>query len=148
MSRGDYLLGKGSYMQSKQIIVALVVMNVALLLLQVAHGRPNPITDAPNLRVRSLELVDDQGRVRAELKTYPAQPDLKMPDGTTGYPEAVQLRLITSQGKPNVKLVATEDGAASSMVGEKGYVQVMSRSHEDPFVKIVTKDKREKSLQP
>ena len=86
--------------------------------------------------------------MRAELKTYPAQPNLKMPDGTTGFPAAVQLRLITSQGAPNVKLVATEDGAAASMVGEKGYVQVMSRSHEDPFVKIMTKDQREKALKP
>src|SRR3954469_15395550 len=129
-------------MSSRQMIVALVVVNLALLLLQVAHGQPRPPVSAPELRVRSLELVDDQGRVRAELKVCPAQPNLKMPDGTTGYPEAVQFRLITSQGAPNVKLVATEDGAASSMVGEKGYVQVMSRGHEDPFVKIVTKDQR------
>jgi len=135
-------------MQSKHMVVALVVVNVALLLLQAAHGRPNPAGAAQDLKVRSLELVDDQGRVRAELKVYPAQPNLKMPDGTTGYPEAVQFRLITSQGAPNVKLVATEDGAAASMVGEKGYLQVMSRSHEDPFVKIVTKDQREKSLRP
>jgi len=136
-------------MQSRHVIVALVIVNVALLLLQVAHGKANPAAgDAVDLRVRSLELVDDHGRVRAELKIYPAQPDLKMPDGTIGYPEAVQLRLITSQGAPNVKLVATEDGAAASMAGEKGYVQILSRSHEDPFVKIVTKDQREKVLKP
>ena len=136
-------------MQSRYVIVALVIINVALLLFQGAQGKPNPSGgDALDLRVRSLELVDDHGRVRAELKVYPAQPNLKMPDGTTGYPEAVQLRLITSQGAPNVKLVATEDGAGAVMGGEKGYVQVLSRSHEDPSVKIVTKDQREKSLKP
>src|SRR5579871_6828495 len=97
-SRRVTSLTKGFAMQSKHMVVALVVVNVALLLLQAAHGRPNPAGAAQDLKVRSLELVDDQGRVRAELKVYPAQPNLKMPDGTTGYPEAVQFRLITSQG--------------------------------------------------
>jgi hypothetical protein len=69
-----------------------------------------------------------------------------MPDGTTGYPETVLLRLISSKGAPNVKLAATEDGAACSFVGEKGYVQIISRSKEEPFVKVVVKDGQEHVL--
>lgn len=52
------------------------------------------------LRVRGLELVDDQGRVRAMLKVFPADTTTKMPDGTTGYPETVLLRLIDSKAHP------------------------------------------------
>ena len=33
----------------------------------------------------------------------PTQRALKMGDGTTGYPEAVQLRLVSSQNSPHVK---------------------------------------------
>ena len=99
------------------------------------------------LRARALEIVDDQGRVRAEIKVLPAQPTLKMPDGTTGYPETVQLRLISSEGGPHVKLVTTEDGSGLVLGGEKGYTQLLSRGT-DPFIKIVTKDGRERTIKP
>jgi hypothetical protein len=102
----------------------------------------------PMLRVRALELVDDQGRVRAELKILPAQPDLKMPDGTTGYPEGVQMRLFSSQGAPYVKLGALEDGSGLVLGGEgDSYVQVLSRGA-NPLVKIVNKDGQERTIKP
>ena len=102
---------------------------------------------APVIRGRALEIVDDLGRVRAEIKVLPAQPTLKMPDGTTGYPETVQLRLISSQNSPHVKLGTMEDGAGLVLGGEKGYTQLLSRST-DPFIKIVTKSGREKTIKP
>ncbi|HLK17654.1 MAG TPA: hypothetical protein VKT81_01825 [Bryobacteraceae bacterium] len=73
---------------------------------------------APVLRGHALEIVDDQGRVRASISVFPADPKVKMPDGTTGYPETVLLRLITSQGRPHVKIAATEVGSADSFGGE------------------------------
>ena len=81
------------------------------------------------LRGRALEIVDDQGRVRAMIKVFPADPSVKMPDGTTGYPETVLLRLIDSKGAPNVKIAATEDGSAMSLGGESNptHVQVLAR---------------------
>jgi hypothetical protein len=102
---------------------------------------------APVLRARALEIVDDRGRVRAEIKVLPAQPAFKMPDGTTGYPEAVQLRLITSQNGPNVKLVTTEDGSGLVLGGESGYAQILSR-RTNPFVKLVSKDGRQQTIMP
>ena len=101
-------------------------------------------------RGRALEIVDDQGRVRAEIKVFPAQPTFKMPDGTTGYPEAVQLRLIDSRNGPHVKLVTTEDGSGlvlGGQTGTKGYTQLLSRGA-DPFIKIVNKDGREQIVKP
>jgi hypothetical protein len=94
-----------------------------------------------------LEIVDEHERVRAEIKVLPAQPTLKMPDGTTGYPEAVQLRLISSENSPHVKLVTTEDGSGLVLGGEKGYTQLLSRGA-DPFIKIVTKEGRETMIKP
>jgi hypothetical protein len=126
----------------------LTAVNLILLAFGVAQLRPAVAQEvAPVLRARALEIVDDQGRVRAEIKVLPAQPTLRMPDGTTGYPEAVQLRLISSQHHPNVKLVTTEDGSGLVLGGERGHTQLLSR-RADPFIKIVTGDGRERTVKP
>jgi len=135
-------------MKSRQIIIVLVAINLATLAFVFTQNKSHAAANASVLRATALELVDEHGKVRAELKVLPAQPDFKMPDGSVGYPEAVQLRLFTSKGAPNVKLAAIEDGSALVLGGEKGYVQILSRSKEDPFVKIVTKDGREKVFKP
>ena len=132
----------------QRLTILLTAVNLILLAFVLAQLRPaNAQGVAPVLRGRALEIVDDQGRVRAEVKVLPAQPTLKMPDGTTGYPETVQLRLISSEGGPHVKLATTEDGAALVLGGEKGYTQLLSRGT-DPFIKIVTKDGRERTIKP
>jgi hypothetical protein len=132
-------------MKTQRIAIVLTIINVTILILFRANSAPKPEV-APVLRGRALELVDDQGRVRAEIKVHPAEPTLKMADGTIGYPEAVVLRLIDSGGGPNVKLVATEDGAGLVIGGDAGYVQVLSRGTNLPFVKLVTKDGREQMM--
>jgi hypothetical protein len=128
----------------------LTAVNMMLLTLVLAGVRPVVAQGAlPVLRGRALELVDDRGRVRAEIKVAPAQPALKMPDGTTGYPEAVLLRLIDSKGGPNVKLVANEDGAGLVLGGESGagYAQILARGP-TTFVKLVDKSGREQFVKP
>jgi hypothetical protein len=98
-------------MNWQRFAVILTVLNLVLLMFVLAQVRPVAAQGVvPVLRGHALEIVDDQGRVRAEIKVLPAQPTFKMPDGTTGYPEAVQLRPISSQNSPHVKLVTTEDG--------------------------------------
>ncbi|RPJ86399.1 MAG: hypothetical protein EHM18_06420 [Acidobacteria bacterium] len=135
-------------MNWQRFAVIVTVINFVLLVLGLAQVRPIAAQGVTQvLRGRALELVDDRGRVRAEIKVLPAQPTLKMPDGTTGYPETVQLRLITSEGGPNVKLGTTEDGSGLVLGGEKGYIQLLSR-RTDPFIKIVTKDGREHTIEP
>jgi hypothetical protein len=134
-------------MKTQRFAIGLVVVNLLVLLASLfrasSASKPEVVSV---LRGRALELVDERGRVRVELKVFPAQPTLKMPDGTVGYPEAVQLRLIDSEGAPNVKLVATEDGAGLLVGGDAGYVQVLSRGTNLPFVKLVTKDGREQEM--
>jgi hypothetical protein len=132
----------------KRLTIALTACNLVFLGLGMAQLRPAIAQEvAPVVRARAFEIVDDQGRVRAEIEVLPAQPTLEMPDGTTGYPEAVQLRLISSQNRPNMKLVATEDGSGLELGGEKGHTQLLSRDT-DPFVKIVTSDGRERTIKP
>jgi hypothetical protein len=132
-------------MKAQRFIVGLVALNIILL---VTTFRANSATTdsgiAPVLRGRALELVDEKGRVRAEIKVHPAEPDRKMPDGSVGYPETVLLRLINTQGGPNTKIATTEDGAGISLGNRDGYIQILNRGTNLPFIKFVAKDGREK----
>jgi hypothetical protein len=129
-----------------RLTLVLTVVNLIVLAFGLAQLRPASAQGVPAVvRAQGFELVDASGRVRAELKVFPASPNVKMPDGTTGYPETVLLRLITSSGGPNVKLATTEDGSAMVLGGQSGYVQVLSRT-KDPTVKIVLKNGREQIL--
>lgn len=137
-------------MKIQRFALALTVLNLAVLIFLVVQNRKAEAQNvAPVLRGRALELVDDRGRVRAEIKVHPADPKVKMPDGTSGYPETVLLRLIDSEGRPNVKLATTEDGSALVLGGESDptYVQILSRGT-NPFVKLVNKDGREQVIKP
>ena len=138
-------------MKTQQVMIALTVANAGMLLLSLAQPHNAAAQDvAPLLRGRALEIVDDHGRVRAEIKVFPAQPALKMPDSTTGYPEAVLLRLNDSQNGAHVKLETTEDGAGlvlGGKTGTKAYTQLSSRGT-DPLIKIVNKDGREQIIKP
>src|ERR1051326_3521455 len=138
-------------MKTQRFAIGLTVIN--LLLLTSTFFRANSattpeVTQVP--RCRELYIMDDKGRVRAELKVFPALPKVKMPDGTMGYPESVMLRLISSTGGPHVKLATSEDGSGLVLSGETGkdYFQALSRGTNQPFVKLVTKDGREKVMQP
>ena len=57
-------------------------------------------------------------------------------------------RLINSQNGPDVKLTSTDDGAGLALGGDSGYVQILSRGANPPFIKIVNKDGREQTLKP
>src|SRR5207247_2246286 len=101
------------------------------------------------IRRRALEIVDDRGRVRASIAVLPADPAFKMPDGTTGYPETVLLRLRTSAGRPNVKLGATEDGAGLVLGGESDpmYAQILARG-DSTFLKLSNKNGKVHLVEP
>ena len=116
-------------MKTHRLLVALTGLN--LVLLAFSLGQSGAVAEpgvAPVLRGHALEIVDDRGRVRASITILPADPAVKMPDGTTGYPETVLLRLITSAGRPNVKIAATERGAGQVLGGESDptYVQMLA----------------------
>jgi hypothetical protein len=64
-----------------------------------------------------LEIVDDRERVPAMIRVFTSGPTVEMPDGTTGHPKTVLLKLIDSEGAPNDKIAATEDGSGLNFGG-------------------------------
>lgn len=137
-------------MNIQRLLIALTVVNVTLLTLSLARpGAMGAQSVAPVLRGRALEIVDDRGRVRASITVFPADPTVKMPDGTTGYPETVLLRLINSKGHPNVKIAATELGAGVGLGGESDptYVRILAERASTSLT-LTNRDGRERVIKP
>ena len=140
-------------MKAHRLLLALTALNLLLLLFSLGQTRAVVAEGAervaPVLRGRALEIVDDKGRVRASISVLPADPTFKMPDGTTGYPETVLLRLITSKGRPNVKIAATERGAGQVLGGEANptYVQILAEGP-STSMKMINKDGRVQLIKP
>jgi hypothetical protein len=127
-----------------KILLLLTLANMALLVCSLAQIRVAAAANAqaPVLRGRALEIVDDQGRVRSTLTVIPADP-------RTGYPETVLLRLIDSKGRPSVKIATTEDGSALSLGGEADptYIQILARGT-TTSIKLSNKDGHEQTYKP
>ena len=137
-------------MKTQRVAIGLTMLNLVVLMVVLLRGNHAQSPEvAAVLRGRALEIVDDQGRVRAMIKVFPDNPTVKMPDGTMGYPETVLLRLIDSKGAPNVKIAATEDGSAVSLGGESNltHVQVLARGT-STSLRLVNKDGREQLIKP
>jgi len=105
-------------MNAPRFLVTLTVVNIGVLLLSVAqHAVPALAQEpVPVLRARALQIVDEQGRVRASLSVLPASTTA----AGAAYPETVLLRLITEQGRPSVKLGASEQASSLSVAGPTG----------------------------
>ena len=105
-------------MSCPRTLVALTVVNVMLF----AAGLSQQLRPAfaqgelPVLRARALEIVDEQGRVRASIAVLP--PD--KPTSGERASETVLLRLITERGRPSVKLAASESASGLSFAGPTG----------------------------
>jgi hypothetical protein len=137
-------------MKNQRFLVLITVLNFLLLVFSLGQtGAVVAEGVAPVLRGRALEIVDDRGRVRASITILPADPNVKMPDGTTGYSETVLLRLIDSKGGPNIKLGATDRGAGLLVGGESDptYVQVLAQGP-STSIKLSNKDGRERLIKP
>ena len=101
-------------MKIQRFLVVLTLANLVVLVFALTAMRPAVAQDVtPVLRGRSLEIVDEQGRIRASLSVLPA--------GTSAhgdrYPETVLLRLITERGRPSVKISTSEEAAGVSLAG-------------------------------
>ncbi|MDQ0465934.1 hypothetical protein QO010_003726 [Caulobacter ginsengisoli] len=130
-----------------RLLVALTLLNLAILGVSVtrqATAAPAPVADGI-LRGRGLQIVDSQGRIRASIALYPAA---RQTDGST-YPETVLLRLITSEGRPVVKLSSSEDGAGLTLSAAEGraYAQIMARGGAPQLV-LVDGGGRQSSKRP
>ena len=136
-------------MKAQRLLVSLTIVNLALLLVTLAHEvRPAAAQQlAPMLRGRGLEIVDDQGRVRASIAVVPAQTTT----GADARAETVLLRLITERGRPSVKIGASEELAGLSFNGPTGtantYVILQSKGHESTL-ELRNEDGKEQIVKP
>jgi len=137
-------------MKIQRLAIVLTMINLVILVFNLSNS-PQATADsvAPVLRGRSLEIVDDHGKVRASIKLHPADKTFKMPDGKTGYPETVMFRLIDANGRPEVKLGASEQGGGLGLIGESDTTQVLLQAEgTDSSLKLVSKDGRQQLIKP
>ncbi len=129
-------------MTIQRIALMLTLANLVLAALLVSHAHPVNASDvAPVLRGRSLEIVDEQGRVRASIKVEPPTTV-----DSQNYPEAVVFRLRDrDDGAPGVKLDTSREGAGMTLAG--GKVRLMAKRGEH-FVSVAGSDGREQVLKP
>ncbi len=142
-------------MKTQRILIALTVINLGLamfLLAQIRRVDARGVESAsptPVLRGSALEIVDDQGRVRASIKIHAGDPKFKMPDGRTGYPETVMFRLIDPNGRPEVKLGASVEGAGLGLAGETDTTYITLKAEgPDSSLKMTNKDGKQQLIKP
>ena len=138
-------------MNGPRFLVTLTAINIGVLVLSVFNlVRPafadTPVTAAV-LRAHSLQIVDEQGRVRASLGVLPAS------TSASGEvtPETVLLRLITERGRPSVKIGASEQKAGFSVVGPTGTKDsyaIVEANATSSSLRLRAEDGRERVLMP
>ena len=102
-------------MKIQQTAVLLTVVNLLLLASTLTQLGAAPAREvSPFLRVRGLEIVDEQGRKRAEVVVFP--PSIGK-DGKKGA-DTVLFRLIDPNGRPGVKIGTSEEGSGISLAGD------------------------------
>ncbi len=134
-------------MRIQRLAIVLTAINLVLLMSILALLiRPAVSPDvAPVLRAHALEIVDDLGKVRAQIIIAPATTQESI-----AYPEMVLFRLSDPNGRPAVKLSASVDGAIVDLSGDSertawSGVQILGNGS---LVKLVKKDGQERVIQP
>lgn len=136
-------------MNVPRYLITLTVVNIGVLLLSVALQALPAFAREPTavLRTRALEIVDDQGRVRASLNVLPASTS----NSGVAQPETVLLRLITEQGRPSVKMSASEETSALSVAGPTGTKNayaILEANANSGSLKLRAEDSREQTIRP
>jgi len=129
-------------MKTQRLLILLTAVNLALLCYQLIQPRlavASTLNSPGVLRGTGLEIVDDRGRIRASIAILPEDPKV-MWKGKP-YPETTLLRLMSPDGRPNVKLGASHSGSALVIAGEADptYIQVLAEGGESTL-KLVNKN--------
>jgi hypothetical protein len=137
-------------MEIHRLLIVLTAVNLGLLGYQTTrpHLAIASTTDEPGvLRGRALEIVDARGKVRASIAVLPEDP--KVIWKGKPYPETVLLRLMSPEGRPNVKLGASKNGSGLLIGGESNptYIQVLAEGGETTL-KLINKEGVERLIKP
>lgn len=145
-------------MKIQRLLTALTIINLGLTLFLLTQLRRVEADNekgssldsvAPVLRGRELEIVDEKGKVRASIKIQTGDPSYKWPDGKIGYPETVMLRLIDPNGRPEVKLGASVEGAGLGLIGQTDSTQLILKAEgSNSSVKLQDKEGKQQTIKP
>jgi hypothetical protein len=131
--------------RQKLLLIVLTAVNFGLLafLLTRIPGAEVQGQAVPDvMRARRLEIVDGEGRVRASIRIEP-------PDSRFNTPETVMLRLVDANGRPEVKLGASVDGAGLGLIGSTDATQaILTAQGLDSSLKVANGNGRETRIQP
>ena len=129
--------------------LGLTLLNLVLLIVLVLSQATTALgkQSAPQvLRGRALEIVDEQGRVRANILVHGPE----TVNGVT-YPGNVLFRMMDPSSGPVVKLTAASNGAALGLSdginGGNGGISLYARDTAS-FVRIVDNTGRTQLLKP
>jgi hypothetical protein len=95
--------------------IILTIINLALLIFLLLRVS-TPTTDevVPVLRGKAFEIIDDNGKRRAQITVVPAT---TTPDGQK-YQDTVLFRLIDPNGRPGIKIGTSVDGSGMGVAGD------------------------------
>ena len=137
-------------MKTQPVAISLSVINLVILAFILIRFRPMAAEHgiAPVLRGRSLEIVDEQGKVRSQIIVTTAT---TTPDGKS-YPEGALFRLIDPNGRPAVKIGGSAEGSGISLAGDSerrewSGVQILAEGT-NSSVKLTNKDGRQEIITP
>ena len=132
-------------MKLQTLSIILTVINLGLLVFLLSSHSQLADGVAPVVRCRALQVVDDQGRVRAGISVLPAS--IFQPTGKA-YPETVIFRLIDANGRPEVKIGASE-GAGLGFVGKTDETQVkLEAQGAESSLTLINKDGKQQHIKP
>jgi hypothetical protein len=124
--------------------IVLTVVNLGLLVCLLTQSRSAVAQNGGAvgvLRGRGLEIVDDQGKVRASITVLEASSRLAK---TT-----VVFRLIDPKGRPEGKIAGGEGGAGLSFVGDTDMTQVILKAEgANASLKVQDKEGKLKLVEP
>jgi hypothetical protein len=132
-------------MRLHKLLIALTAANLVLLAWLLSQlGPAQAQAAAPVVRAQALEIVDQQGRLRASLNIQPASTHQG-----EHYPETVLLRLIDPNGKPIVKLGGAVGSAGLGLNdGSDTTYALIEAKGADAYVRLTTTDGRKQIIKP
>ena len=131
----------------QRLTITLTLVNLIVLAFGLAQLRPATAQEiAPVLRAHALEIVDDEGRVRAEIKVLPATDaqDARRHDGISGG-RAIAADQFAEQPSREARDDRRRIGAG---VGRRKRTHPAAVTGHGPFHQDRTKDGRERTIKP
>ena len=132
-------------MRVHKLLLVMTAANAVLLAYLLSQLGPAAAQGvAPVVRAQALEIVDQQGRLRASLNIQPASTH----EGQR-YPETVLLRLIDPNGKPIVKLGGAVGSAGLGLNdGSDTTYALIEAKNAEAYVRLTMSDGRRQIVKP